>query len=199
MLLDGFHWWGDYACRQAGLRLIVTVLRQAPTLMYYPFFLCPRLLECLLSLAGSTLPSKTSAVASVVPVARRHTPVSGVKVPAETMGAESTDTTTAEGTQTAAATAPTVATAGVVDTAVDTEETPEEVVLLFRSRAAELLHYFALLLHVVLNQLWRACSDEEAQRENAATVEGVNADRAERRLAVQQSVLEVSLVLIFVL
>jgi hypothetical protein len=187
MLLDGFHWWGDYACRQAGLRLIVTVLRQAPTLMYYPFFLCPRLLECLLSLAGSTLPSKTSAVATVVPVARRPTPVSGVKAPAEIVGPESTDTTTAEGTETAAATAPTVATARVVDTAVDTEDTPEEVVLLFRSRAAELLHYFVLLLHVVLTQLRQACGDEETQGEK-----DTGADRAERRLAVQQSVLEVS-------
>jgi hypothetical protein len=161
-------------------------------LMYYPFFLCPRLLECLLSLAGSTLPSKTSAVATVVPVARRHTPVSSVEVPAETMGAESTDTTTAEGTQATAAAAPTVAAAGAVDTVVDTEDTPEEVVLLFRSRAAELLHYFVLLMHVVLNQLWQACSDAKTQGEK-----DTGADRAERRLAIQQSVLEVSLVKLF--
>jgi hypothetical protein len=173
-------------------------LTSSTDVIVLPVFLLSRLLECLLSLAGSTLPSKTSAVATVVPVARRPTPASGSKAPTEAVGAD-TNSTTAEGTETATAIAPSVVTAGAADTVVDTEDTPEEVVLLFRSRAAELLHYFVLLLHVVLNQLWRACSDEEAQRENAAAVEGVNADRAERRLAVQQSVLEASLVLIFVL
>jgi hypothetical protein len=152
------------------------------------FLRCSRLLESLLSLAGSTLPSKTSAVATVVPVARRHTPVSGVKAPAETVGPESADTTIADSTLTATAAAPTVAAVG----ASDTEDTPEEVVLLFRSRAAELLHYFVLLMHVVLTQLWLACGDEETQGEKDA-----GADRAERRLAIQQSVLEVSLVKLF--
>jgi hypothetical protein len=128
----------------------------------------------------------------VAPVARRPTPASGAKAPTETAGLEDTDTTTAEGTQTATAAAPTVAAVGAVDTAVDTEDTPEEVVLLFRSRAAELLHYFVLLTHVVLNQLWQACSDEKTQGEK-----DTGADRAERRLAIQQSVLEVSLVELF--
>jgi hypothetical protein len=143
----------------------------------------------MLSLAGSTLPSKTSAVATVVPVARRPTRVAGIKAPTETAGAENTDTTTVEGTQATAAAAPTV------DTVVDTEDTPEEVVLLFRSRAAELLHYFVLLLHVVLTQLWQACSDEEAQGESATIAGDMRVSRAERRLAIQQSVLEVSVML----
>ena len=42
------------------------------------------------------------------------------------------------------------------NTAAGTEEVRQEVAQLFRTRAAELLHYFALLLHAVLGQLWAA-------------------------------------------
>jgi hypothetical protein len=124
-------------------------------------------------------------------VVRRPTPVAGVKA-TETVGQRNTDTPTAEGTQATTAAALTLTAAGVADTAVDTEDTPEEVVLLFRSRAAELLHYFVLLMHVVLTQLRQACSDDEVRGEK-----DTGADRAERRLAIQQSVLEVSLVKLF--
>ena len=63
------------------------------------------------------------------------------------------------------------------NTAAGTEEVREEVVQLFRTRAAELLHYFALLLHAVLGQLWAA---------TASAASGSSAAEARR-----QSVMEV--------
>jgi hypothetical protein len=44
----------------------------------------------------------------------------------------------------------------------------EEVVQLFRSRAAELLHYHVLLLHVVLGELWKASAAAAEAGEDAA-------------------------------
>lgn len=69
----------------------------------------------------------------------------------------------------------------------EVEDAPAEVVLLFRSRAAELLHYYVLLLHVVLTQLWHTCSRDGRAGEGSADMATV----AERRRAVRQSVLEV--------
>jgi hypothetical protein len=47
-------------------------------------------------------------------------------------------------------------------------EMREEVVQLFRSRAAELLHYHVLLLHVVLGELWRVSNGAGESGEDAA-------------------------------
>lgn len=58
----------------------------------------------------------------------------------------------------------------VLQSEQDAQETRIEVMQLFRSRATQLLHYFVLLLHTVVGQLWQVVSSGQGGAETTQAV-----------------------------
>ena len=58
----------------------------------------------------------------------------------------------------------------VLQTEQDAQESRLEVMQLFRSRATQLLHYFVLLLHTVVAQLWQVVSSGRGGTETTQAV-----------------------------
>ena len=124
-------------------------------LLHTPLFYYRRLLECLFNLTCTTLSGGISTKHATSTVS---TTSSSNSNKARTSAHASTANTDIS----AALHSPTIqGTQSVVDRVLLTEqgqdenvETRAEVVQLFRSRATQLLHYFVLLLHSAVAQLW---------------------------------------------